>query len=94
MAKRSQPGGRRPRGRQRRVSSAQGRPAIPVVGSPESPAAVDESTRRQGAVQASRGTPSRHIVRDYSYVLVEVRRIIITGAIIVAGLVVAAVFLR
>lgn len=32
--------------------------------------------------------------RDYSYVWGELRRIVIVGAIIVAGLVVAAVILR
>jgi hypothetical protein len=37
---------------------------------------------------------TRHIARDYSYILGELRRIIIIGLVIVAGLVAAAVVLR
>ena len=101
MAKRSRPGGRRTRGgqraKERRASPAEGRPALSIVSSPEGTEAA-ETTRRQDAVQASAsaapGAPSRHMARDYGYVLGELRRIVITGAIIVAGLAVAAVVLR
>ncbi len=101
MAKRSRPGGRRSRGgqrgRERKASSAQGRPA-PAVVSPPEPAANAEVARSQDAVEpspsAASGVSVRHVARDYSYVLGELRRIVITGAIIVAGLAVAAVILR
>jgi hypothetical protein len=70
---------------------------LSVVSSPEGAAAA-ETARRQEAAEASpsaaSGASSRHVARDYSYVLVELRRIAITGAIIVAGLAVAAVLLR
>jgi hypothetical protein len=101
LAKRSRPGGRRSRGgqrgRERRASSTQGRPALSVVSSPEGAAAA-ETVRHQEAAEAppsvGSGVSSRHVARDYSYVLGELRRIAITGAIIVAGLAVAAVILR
>jgi hypothetical protein len=37
---------------------------------------------------------TRHVARDYSYVLVELRRIALVIAIIVVGLIVAAAALR
>ncbi len=43
---------------------------------------------------ASPRAPSRHMDRDYSHVLAELRRVAIIGAIIFAGLAVAAVALR
>jgi len=45
------------------------------------------------ASSTARG-PARHIGRDYSYVLGEVRRIAIIMAIVIAGLIAAAIILR
>jgi len=61
---------------------------------PEAPRRADVPAGGSSVATASSKPTARHIGRDYSYVLGELRRIIIIMLVIVAGLVAAAVVLR
>lgn len=85
----------------RRRKKKRSRPNIPVAASSPplvvEPPAVDapQSVLQQAvAAPAREGTASRHVARDYSYVIVELRRIALVMAFIMAGLFVAAATLR
>ena len=95
MPKRPRPGGRRFAPRQRpkeRKQSVPGEAASTPVGTPAKIPAAPAG----GFSVATTPTKAaaRHIVKDYSYVLGELRRIMIIMLVIVAGLVAAAVALR
>jgi hypothetical protein len=101
LPKRPRPGGRRFAPRQRpkeRKQSVPGEAAPAPVGTPAKiPAAPRRAAAPAGGFSVAT-TPTkaaaRHIVKDYSYVLGELRRIMIIMLVIVAGLVAAAVALR
>jgi hypothetical protein len=90
---------RRPRetqGREREASSQpEARPALSVVSREETEERAAPAPRRvpPSAGTATKAAP-RHISQDYSYVPGELRRIAITVAIIIAGLIGAAIALR
>jgi hypothetical protein len=70
---------------------------VPVVTPskiPEAPRRADVPTGGSSVAASSAKPTARHIAKDYSYVLGEVRRIVIIMLVIVAGLVAAAVVLR
>ena len=58
----------------------------------EAVAAVPAVT--MAAAEPAPRSEERHITRDYSYVLAEVRRVAVIAGFIVAGLILTAVFLR
>jgi len=101
LPKRPRSGGRRfaPRRRtkeRRRSMPSQAGPS-PIVTpkeSPEAPRRAEVPSGDSSAATTSTKPAARHIVRDYSYVFGELRRIAIIVVVIVAGLVAAAVALR
>ncbi|MCJ7509338.1 MAG: hypothetical protein MUP14_00390 [Dehalococcoidia bacterium] len=101
MPKRPRPGGRRFVPRQRPKERRQSEPGEATPARGVTPARIPEAPRRAavpagGFSVATTPTKSaaRHIVKDYGYVLGELRRIMIVLLVIVAGLVAAAVALR
>ena len=97
MPRRRRARGRRPREIQEREASSppEARPALSVVRREEAAERAAPAPRR---VSPSTGTATkaaaRHIMRDYSYVPGELKRIAITVGIIVAGLIGTAIALR
>jgi hypothetical protein len=61
---------------------------------PQAPRRADVATGGFSVATTPAKAAARHIVKDYSYVLGELRRIMILMLVIVAGLVAAAVALR
>ena len=61
---------------------------------PEAPRHADVAVGSSSATTTSPKPAARHIVKDYSYVFGELRRIAIIVLVIAAGLVAAAVALR
>ncbi|MFQ6019406.1 MAG: hypothetical protein ACE5KW_01465 [Dehalococcoidia bacterium] len=85
----------------RRRKKKQSRPNIPVAPVPPSvpEEAVEEEVNKPaqaGPVAGVTAAPQsvRHIARDYSYVVIELRRIVPVIAIIIGGLIVAVALLR
>ncbi|MDP2949616.1 MAG: hypothetical protein Q8P22_08780, partial [Chloroflexota bacterium] len=81
----------------KRLPPTQGRPSLTIVAPVESPepARPAQAVPRASSVpSATARAPARHIGRDYSYVLGEVRRIAIIMAIVIAGLIAMAIILR
>ena len=96
MSRRPRPAGRR-RKERKRLPPTPGRPSPTAVAPVESsePARPAQALSRASSVASSTArAPARHIGRDYSYVLGEVRRIAIIMAIVIAGLIAAAIILR
>ncbi len=101
MSKRPRPGGRRFGPRQRRKERRRSTPRqagpSPIVTpreTPEAPRRADVAVGGPSVATTSTKPAARHIVKDYSYVFGELRRIVIVVLVIVAGLVAAAVALR
>jgi len=101
LPKRPRSGGRRFVARQRRKERKQPMPGqaapSPTLASRESPEAPRHADVAAGGSSAATTSPkpaARHIVKDYSYVFGELRRIAIIVLAIAAGLVAAAVALR
>jgi hypothetical protein len=83
----------------RRRKKKQSRPNVPTTSVPPSaPGEADEeeASKPVQAWPAVTAAPQtvRHIARDYSYVVSELRRIAPIIAVIIAGLILAAAFLR
>ena len=97
MPRRRRTRSRRPQETQEREASPrpEGRPALSAVAREETEERAAPAPRR---VSPSTGTAtkaaSRHISRDYSYVPGELKRIVITVGIIIAGLIGTAIALR
>ena len=99
MPKRRRARGRRPGATQPRQREAspppEARPALSVVTPEEAAERVERAPSRVSApTPGASKTASRHISRDYSYVGGDLKRIVITMSIIVAGLIAAAIGLR
>jgi hypothetical protein len=96
LPKRPRPGGRQRRKERRQSTPSQAGPS-PVVTpreTPEAPRRADVAAGGSPVATTSTKPAARHIVKDYSYVFGELRRIAIIVGVIVAGLVAAAVALR
>ncbi len=83
----------------RRRKKKRSRPSIPVAALPpvaELPEAevAEPVLPREVQTPSTEGISSKHVVRDYSYVVVELRRVALVMAFIIAGLFVAAATLR
>ena len=85
----------------RRRKKRRGPPNIPLA--PLPPPAVEETRQARAgelaqtpaaAASTAASSTARHVSRDYSYVLVELRRIALVIAIIVVGLLGATAALR
>lgn len=87
MPRRYRPPTRRRKSKQQRLP-AEGAEVLPYEGI-ETPAPPPTTARL--AVEEERAAEPRHITRDYSYVMGELRRIAIIVAFIVAGLVITAI---
>jgi len=89
LPRRYQPGVKR---RRTKKARSPGPLDIPAVGSPP------EAARAAAVSVATAESPSRaeerHITRDYSYVIAEVRRVAIVAGFIIVSLILTAVFLR
>ena len=69
-------------------------PIVTPRDTPESPRRAEIPAGGSSVATTSTKPAARHIVRDYSYVFGELRRIAIVVVVVVAGLVAAAVALR